>query len=42
LSSALAKALSEAAPGDEIIAHDGKSDRPILYISLEPEVRQVA
>ena len=42
LSSALAKALAEAAPGDEIIAHDGKSDRPILYISLEPEIRQVA
>jgi very-short-patch-repair endonuclease len=42
LSSPLAKALAEASPGDEIIAHDGKSDRPILFVSLEPEVRQVA
>jgi transcription elongation GreA/GreB family factor len=42
LSSPLAKALAQASPGDEIIAHDGKSDRPILFVSLEPEVRQVA
>jgi hypothetical protein len=28
LSSPLAKALTEASPGVEIIAHDGKSDRP--------------
>ena len=42
LSSPLAKALAEASPGDEIIAHDGKSDRPILFVSLEREVRQVA
>jgi hypothetical protein len=42
LSSPLAKALAEAAPGDEIIAHDGKGERSVLYISLEPEVRQVA
>jgi hypothetical protein len=42
LSSPLAKALAEASPGDEIIAHDGKTDRPILFVSLEREVRQVA
>jgi hypothetical protein len=42
LSSPLAKALAEASPGDEIIAYDGKSDRPILFVSLEREVRQVA
>jgi transcription elongation GreA/GreB family factor/very-short-patch-repair endonuclease len=42
LLSPMAKSLAEASPGDEIIANDGKSDRPMLYISLEREDRQVA
>jgi transcription elongation GreA/GreB family factor len=42
LLSPMAKSLAEASPGDEIIASDGKSDRPMLYISLEREARQVA
>jgi transcription elongation GreA/GreB family factor len=37
LSSPLAKVLSEAAPGDEIVANDGLADRPMLYVSLERE-----
>jgi hypothetical protein len=42
LLSPMAKSLAEASPGDEIIASDGKNDRPMLYISLEREARQVA
>ena len=42
LSSALARALCEASPGDEILVDEGKSHRPILYMTLEHEIREVA
>lgn len=42
LLSPMAKALVEASPGDEIIANDGKSDRPVLFVSLDRDTRQVA
>ena len=42
LSSPLSRALCEASPGDEILVNDGKGDRPILYMTLEREMREVA
>ena len=42
LSSHLSRALCEASPGDEILVDDGKGDRPILYMTLEREMREVA
>jgi very-short-patch-repair endonuclease len=42
LSSSLSRALCEASPGDEILVDDGKGDRPILYMKLEREMREVA
>jgi transcription elongation GreA/GreB family factor len=42
LSSALARALCEASPGDEILVDDGKGHGPILYMTLEHEIREVA
>jgi hypothetical protein len=42
LSSRLAKSLSEASPGDEILIDEGGGERPLLYMSLEREVREVA
>jgi transcription elongation GreA/GreB family factor len=42
LSSPLSRALCEASPGDEILVDDGKGDRPILYMTLEREIREVA
>jgi transcription elongation GreA/GreB family factor len=42
LSSALGRALCEASPGDEILVDDGKGHRPILYMTLEHEIREVA
>jgi very-short-patch-repair endonuclease len=42
LSSPLSRALCEASPGDEILVDAGKGDRPILYMTLEREIREVA
>jgi very-short-patch-repair endonuclease len=42
LSSPLSRALCEASPGDEILVDDGKGDRPILYMTLERDIREVA
>ena len=42
LSSPLSRALSEASPGDEILVDDGKGQRPVLYLTLEREMREVA
>lgn len=42
LTSPLARALSEASPGDEITLNIGGQDRPLLYMSLDREARRAA
>jgi hypothetical protein len=42
VSSALAKALSDSSPGDEISVRIGDRDRMLLFMTLEREVRRAA
>lgn len=42
LATPLAKALSEASPGDEIRVDEDSRERPLLYMSMEREGREVA
>jgi transcription elongation GreA/GreB family factor len=42
LSSPLAKALTDAAEGDEITINVAGRERPLLLVSLEKELRQAA
>ena len=42
LSSPLGRALSEVSPGDEFTYQSDGRDRPVLFVNLEREARQVA
>jgi very-short-patch-repair endonuclease len=42
LTSALARALSEATPGDEIVVDEGGAARPVLFMNFERDARDVA